>query len=502
MLIRSIQTYAVLLLPLLFTVQSVTALTIDPNSPKSVIYSEDFESTAEFSLPSGWTQVNETTPLDGSFVNGDTTDLADSQELEGWTVLNSEQLSILGDNRLSVPEVVSGKSVYAESDHRSGMQIQYLYTPVFDFSGWLMPSLEFDSNYTQNQDNLAFAEYTLQGNLPNDDPNKVWLPLFYWADSPEVDAANGDARAFFESNNLDDSSDYPYINYIGAYPELVDFSTQIEGRINDDQTGSKKRESFDLPMATDQSAVQIRFFQGGGGSWYWGIDNFALMGYFNVGMTPTPIEEPEATPTPTVTPTNTPVGEPEATPTPDEGGGDLLPPEMMPELTAFDCNSAEQITAVPGGFNSYPEGISEIGALPDADGLLTDGTGLVVTCKPGSVQLVMLPTVEVGERIVLISATVRTTAAGASVGLAGIDASMDGSIATNIPANSDIYMGEYKRILLGFSPKGTSITPAFQLANLAGETTVTAYLDNVEIFTAPAAILDLMKYLLLQQDSE
>lgn len=240
------------------------------------IYTQDFESTPEFSLPTGWTEENWTDANEGSYVAGETTNLGKSMELMGWTVLNSDQLGKLGSNRLSVPAVVSGKSVYAESDTRGGVQLQYLYTPVFDLRNQQNIVMRFDCNYTQNQDNIVFAEYTLQGNLNNDDfNNKIWLPIFYWADVPEVEAAAGNVETLMTTNFINDGGD-PYSTWVGADLSTIDFAKQVGGKKNDDQASSKGRLDFELPKAAGQQYVQIRFFQGGGGSWYFGIDNFVI----------------------------------------------------------------------------------------------------------------------------------------------------------------------------------------------------------------------------------
>ncbi|MFH1737824.1 MAG: hypothetical protein ABIH23_02365 [bacterium] len=240
------------------------------------IYSQDFESAPEFGLPEGWTQVNSTTPVDGSFVAGETTNLAKSSELEGWTVLTAESLGSINANRVNDPMVFSGKSVYAESDKRGGMQLQYLYTPVFDLSGQKDIAIKFDSNYTQNQDNIGFAEYTLQGDLPNDDPNKIWLPIFYWVAEAWLTDSAGDVNALFSNHGCNNDLAYPCTDYIGADIASINIDTYVQGRVDDDQNSSKGQELFELPMAGGQANVQIRFFQGGGGSWYWGIDNFVV----------------------------------------------------------------------------------------------------------------------------------------------------------------------------------------------------------------------------------
>jgi len=277
---RLIKMYVpILLLTFGFGFQPVHAQVVNP------FYTQDFESTPEFSLPTGWTQENWTDALDGSFAAGETTNLGRSFELEGWTVLNTDQLMGLGANRLSVPSVVSGKSVYAESDTRDGVQMQYLYTPVFDLRNQKSIVMRFDCNYTQNQDNIVFAEYTLQGNLKNDDVKKIWLPIFYWVDVPEVEAAAGSVETLMTTNMINDGGE-PYSLWIGADMASIDFTKNISGKINDNQVSSKDRITFELPQAGGQQNVQIRFFQGGGGSWYFGIDNFMVGSVADVQVQP------------------------------------------------------------------------------------------------------------------------------------------------------------------------------------------------------------------------
>ena len=261
-------------------------------------YIQDFESTAEFGLPTGWTEENQSDYDDGST-------LAKSDQLAGWTVLTFDNLSVIGADRVNTPGVVSGKSVYAESDNRTGIQRQYLYTSAFDLRKLTSVQMQFDSNYVQNQDNIAFAEYTLQGNLKNDDEKKIWLPIFYWVKDDEVAAANGDVTTLMTNNGLnkdgadDQPADDPYLSYITKDIANIDFAANIQGRKDDDKINSKKKESYELPKAAGQQYVQIRFFLGGGSSWYWGIDNFAI-GTMKEGELP---KNPDA-PTLSVSPAN------------------------------------------------------------------------------------------------------------------------------------------------------------------------------------------------------
>ncbi len=89
-----------------------------------------------------------------------------------------------------------------------------------------------------------------------------------------------------------------------------------------------------------------------------------------------------------------------------------------------------------------------------------------------------------GEDIALIRASVQSTGDGASIALAALDGSMDGSIATNIPANSGMYKDAYQRIVLLYNTPGESIVPVFQVANF-GEWELSVYLDNLEVFLIP-----------------
>ena len=59
---------------------------------------------------------------------------------------------------------------------------------------------------------------------------------------------------------------------------------------------------------------------------------------------------------------------------------------------------------------------------------------------------------DVGDNMVLLRASVRSTNGGAAIALAALDGSMDGSIATNQPANSDIYVDNYQRMTLVYDP--------------------------------------------------
>ena len=151
----------------------------------------------------------------------------------------------------------------------------------------------------------------------------------------------------------------------------------------------------------------------------------------------------------------------------------------------FTFDSEDEFTEYPGGFVGADAGTLILGGIPSDPNGLTDGQGAMILTAPGQIELLVFPTLDVGENLVFIRASVQSTGDGAAIGLAALDGSMDGSIGTNIPANSGIYKDGYRRITLLYDPPGTTITPAFQVANSSSDDSVLIYLDNLEIFTIP-----------------
>ena len=74
-----------------------------------------------------------------------------------------------------------------------------------------------------------------------------------------------------------------------------------------------------------------------------------------------------------------------------------------------------------------------MGALPDGPEDMTDGFGVRIIAEPGEVELLQFPPLPLGEDMAALRVTVRADQPGAAVAFVGLDGSMDGSIATNIP---------------------------------------------------------------------
>lgn len=251
------------------------AIRLTPNP----IYFEDFEKVQEFSLPQGWTAADHTS------VDIDVLDPDDPQSntYHTWTVVSADRLArVMGGNRVNAPLAVQGNSVYAESDHRTGVQLQYLTTPDFDLGGATNVLLLFRSNYLQNQDSLGALEYSIDGGA-------AWRPVVYLLDASDVVLLAGgqtiDAAGTFNRVDPDgvptatgtSATGGTYGEHILSRP-FESLGTFIDARVNDDPTESKRVERFRLPGADAQSRARFRFTLVGTGSWFWGIDDFALYG--------------------------------------------------------------------------------------------------------------------------------------------------------------------------------------------------------------------------------
>lgn len=193
-----------------------------------------------------------------------------------------------------------------------------------------------------------------------------------------------------------------------------------------------------------------------------------------------PIEYGSTIPPPTPRPTETPspIQTPTTSPTP------VAPSELTPmKVIRFD--SPDEFEQYSGGFENAPGGSVVLGEIPQGVDDFTDGRGAVITTAPGQVELLMFTTLNVGENTVLIRVSVQATGPGAAVALATLDGSMDGSIATNIPANSAIFQGKYQRMVLLYDPPGMTVAPVLQVANLGLGQQVSVYVDNLEIYLLP-----------------
>ncbi len=259
------------------------------------LFSENFDAIAEGALPNGWTVENYT----GNAVYYEDLDDPDSDSYLNWVVISSNRVVNVGTlggwnatqrlnvapnqfvNGQEITSLIENNFIYAESDVRGGSQVQYLFTPSYNLTGKTDVHLYFHSIRTQNQDDIAAVEYSIDGGTS-------WLPILYMIDRNDIilgtdgltDAVatlnepRGDAATYVDPITFETVGG-TYGAFIKA-PITAELAPYISGRVDDDQFESKRVELYRLPQADNQSNVRFRFAQAGTASWFFGIDNFGL----------------------------------------------------------------------------------------------------------------------------------------------------------------------------------------------------------------------------------
>ena len=253
------------------------------------IYFENFDSVEEFELPEGWEGVNLSQEINAELEPDDFA----SAYYEGWVNVAMTRWSNSGSaaQKATQPappifvngtrQVLTGNALVADSASRNGHFLTFVYTKDFDLTNHMDVHLGFYSHYAQNQDSSGSVEYSI-------DEGDTWLPIVYMLDQADIvrdDEGNVDAVTTLEQEHADIAVGYDpdtfeevggyYGAYIGAEisEELAPY---ISGRIDDNQTESKRYELFRLPEADGEKTVRFRLAKSGTYSWYWGIDNFGL----------------------------------------------------------------------------------------------------------------------------------------------------------------------------------------------------------------------------------
>ncbi len=181
-----------------------------------------------------------------------------------------------------------------------------------------------------------------------------------------------------------------------------------------------------------------------------------------------------------------------------------LHPELVYEFdqsTLLDDGWAE----IPGGFISAPPA-SQSPLQFDFDPSLittsTDKKGLAIYAQDSQVSFFYALQAIQTEVPVLLRMTVRANTPYTQIALVALQGdaaqgTIDGSIATHILATSSLEMGEERQILLLYEPFSmTTLTPAFQVAAVAGAPMTTVLIDRFEIYkiqpdsSVPAELLD------------
>ncbi|RJP29339.1 MAG: hypothetical protein C4527_11110 [Candidatus Omnitrophota bacterium] len=151
----------------------------------------------------------------------------------------------------------------------------------------------------------------------------------------------------------------------------------------------------------------------------------------------------------------------------------------------FPLDAADEFVELAGGFTDAPGGTVTIGEIPASNTTYTDGNGVTIVVSPSQVQMLMFPSLEIGDHVILMRISVKADAPGASLGLAVLDGSMDGSLAMSLTMKSDRFVEDYKRMVLLYDPPGTTIVPLVQAVGSSEGENVTVYLDQLEILLIP-----------------
>ena len=270
------------------------------------IYLETFEGAAEGGLPAGWSVLNFTDPQTAGAILSDPR----SDAYKDWTVISRDRVVGLEQagtwesperllvkpgqfvNGVAVTNLIHGKFAYAESQTRSGSQIQYLFSPDYNLTNKRQVHLSYHSIYEQKEGSLGAVEYSIDGGAS-------WLPVVYmiegqdivWEPGGEIDGwetfhgLHPDAARYYNPATGQREEGF-FGAFIGASPGFWPaLGPCLSARAEGDLVESKRVELFRLPQADNQPAVRLRFAQAGRGSWYFGIDD---VGLYSIPSVPPP----------------------------------------------------------------------------------------------------------------------------------------------------------------------------------------------------------------------
>lgn len=271
------------------------------------LYLETFDGASEGALPAGWSARNFTDPeTAGANLNNPRCD-----SYRDWLVISRDRVGAIEQagtwvsparllvkpgqsvNGVTVTNLVSGKFAYAESEARRGNQVQYLFSPDYDFSNKRRVYLSYHSIYEQKEGSMGAVEYSIDGGT-------IWLPVVYMIDAQDIvpdPSGEIDGWATFSLPHLDTPQYFnsatgqleggSYGAFVGADPgSWSALGRDISARVDGDVVKSKRVEVFRLPQADHQPAVRLRFAQAGKGGWYFGIDD---VGFYSIPSVPLPV---------------------------------------------------------------------------------------------------------------------------------------------------------------------------------------------------------------------
>lgn len=136
------------------------------------------------------------------------------------------------------------------------------------------------------------------------------------------------------------------------------------------------------------------------------------------------------------------------------------------------------------GFGSYPQAEITFGDIPldNAFTGATDGRGVIIKAKPGEGAMIFGQKISTNNAA-MVRCAIRTDIPYAGVTIATIGEKPDAFVATNTPNNEAYFSGQYLRLAVFSIPPSGGFQPVVQIINTSKTETLTAYLDNLEIYT-------------------
>jgi hypothetical protein len=270
------------------------------NIPASPITGENFDSYPEATnsattVPPGWTAWNftlENTPgwdlsdnASDSYKDWVLVALTTAQGREGGAFRNDPNQLLNGQ---PVANFASGNVLWAQSDGRSGPQVQFCTSAPFDLSTVANPVLLYSSSIQTSQGGNAQTdgmEYSIDGGNTWH-AGVIYVPIAYGAEGYIKLAPDG-------SVDPDLTLHAPFPATYGYWTDIQtgltrggDFASGLEEPVTpalapliaprSANLTSSKVDGFRLPLASKQSDVRLRIYQLGDCSWWWGLDNLAF----------------------------------------------------------------------------------------------------------------------------------------------------------------------------------------------------------------------------------
>lgn len=152
----------------------------------------------------------------------------------------------------------------------------------------------------------------------------------------------------------------------------------------------------------------------------------------------------------------------------------------------FNLSTAAQnnITLQGAGFGAYPQAEVRFGAIPTHPSFpgATDGLGAIITAQPGEGVMFFAPPVD-SALAALVRISVCASHEDAAITLATIDQGPDVFVNTSSPNNAKEFVGNYRRLVMLYTPASSGFQPVFQVFNNSKTLPLTVYVDHWESYT-------------------